>query len=123
MLFLGALQGVPAHLYDAAKIDGAMSRQSFWLVIWPFITPNVYFILINSVIGTCQAFASINLMTRESGSEAVGGGPRWATTTAVYHSWVNALNYYDMGYAAAVAWLLTAVILVSTVVQFSVSRF
>ncbi len=52
MLFLGALQGVPAHLYDAAKIDGANARQSFWNVTWPFIAPTVFFILITSVIGT-----------------------------------------------------------------------
>ena len=50
-------------------------------------------------------------MTCGSGWEAVGGGPRWATTTIVYYIWVNALNYYDMVYAAVVVWLLTAVIL------------
>lgn len=75
-----------------------------------------------SIIGTFQAFAQIHLMTRGSGPSSIGGGPQWATLTVIYYLWLNAFNYYDMGYAAAIAWILGIVILVFTVIQFAVSR-
>ncbi|GAB4429041.1 MAG: sugar ABC transporter permease [Anaerolineae bacterium] len=122
LLYLAALQGVPRELTEAATIDGANTWQRFRHVTWPMLTPTTFFILVTSIIGTFQTFAQIHLMTRPGGPSAIGGGPQWATLTVIYYLWLNAFNYYDMGYAAAIAWILGIVILVFTVIQFAVSR-
>jgi multiple sugar transport system permease protein len=122
LLYLAALQGVPRELMEAAKIDGANAWQRFRYITWPMITPTTFFILITSIIGTFQTFAQIHLMTRGGGPSSIGGGPRWATLTVIYYLWLQAFNYFKMGYAAAIAWVLAAVILVLTVIQFVISR-
>jgi multiple sugar transport system permease protein len=122
ILYLAALQSVPAQLYEAATLDGAGPWQRFRHVTWPMITPTTFFITITSIIGSFQAFAQIHLLTRGNGPGAVGGGPHWATTTVIYYLWQQAFSYYRMGYAAALAWVLAAVILLITALQFAASR-
>ncbi len=122
LLYLAALQGVPRELTEAATIDGAGAWQRFRHVTWPFLTPTTFFVLVTSIIGTFQTFAQIHLMTRGNVSGAIGGGPQWATLTVIYYLWLNAFNYYDMGYAAALAWILGIVILIFTIFQFAASR-
>lgn len=122
LLYLAALQGVPKQLYEAAQIDGASAWQRLRHITWPLITPTTFFITVTAVIGTFQSFAQIHLMTRGNGPGAVGGGPRYATTTVIYHLWLNAFSYFKMGYASAIAWLLALVILACTLLQFWVAR-
>lgn len=122
LLYLAALQGVPRELLEAAKIDGASAWQRFRFITWPFLTPTTFFILVTSIIGTFQVFAQIHLMTRPQGPTSIGGGPRWATLTIVYYLWLNGFQYYDMGYAASLAWIMGALMMVLTIVQFRVSR-
>lgn len=122
LLYLAALQGVPRELLEAATIDGANWWQRFRYITWSFITPTTFFILITSIIGTFQTFAQIHLMTRTQGPTSIGGGPRWSTLTVVYYLWLNAFQYYDMGYAAALAWILGIVIMILTIIQFGVAR-
>ncbi|MGH2531704.1 MAG: carbohydrate ABC transporter permease [Thermomicrobiales bacterium] len=122
MLYLSGLQAIPRHLYEAAQIDGANLWQQFRHVAWPLLTPTTFFMVVTAVIGTFQAFAQIHLMTREAGATSVGGGPNWSTTTVIYHLWLHAFNYYQMGYASAIAWVLALVILVFTIGQFVLAR-
>jgi multiple sugar transport system permease protein len=122
LLYLAALQGVPKELSEAATIDGANMWQRFRFITWPFITPTTFFILVTGIIGAFQVFAQIHLMTRPQGPSSIGGGPKWATLTTVYYLWLNGFQYYDMGYASAIAWLLGIVIFALTAMQFVVAR-
>ena len=110
ILYLAALQGVPRDLYDAAEVDGANSWQRFWAVTWPQISPTTFFIAIMSIIGGFQAgFDPAYVMT--------GGGPNGSTTTIIYYLFNNAFNWYKMGYAAAIAWVLFLIVFAFTLVQ------
>ena len=110
ILYLAALQGVPRDLYDAAEVDGANAWQKFWAVTWPQISPTTFFIAIMSIIGGFQAgFDPAYVMT--------GGGPNGSTTTIIYYLFNNAFKWYQMGYAAAIAWVLFLIILIFTLVQ------
>lgn len=110
MLYLAALQGVPRDLYEAAEIDGASSWDKFWAVTWPQISPTTFYIAIMSVIGGFQGgFESAYMMT--------GGGPNGSTTTIIYYLFNKAFTWNDMGYAAAIAWVLFIIVFLFTLVQ------
>lgn len=110
ILYLAALQGVPRDLYDAAEVDGATSWQKFWAVTWPQISPTTFFIAIMSLIGGFQAgFDQAYIMT--------GGGPNGSTTTIIYYIFKNAFEWYRMGYAAAISWVLFLMIFIFTVLN------
>jgi len=109
VLFLAGLQGIPAHLYEAAEIDGATAGRKFWHITLPLLTPTTFFIVIISIIGSFQIFEQAYIMTQ--------GGPARSTVTTVYYIYENGFQWYQMGYASAVAWVLFALILLVTVVQ------
>jgi multiple sugar transport system permease protein len=108
VIYLAALQGVPASLYEAAKIDGAGPWRRFWNVTLPLITPAILFTLVMGVIGTFQTFTQSYIMT--------GGGPANATLFYLLYLYRNAFNWFEMGYASALAWLLFLIILACTMV-------
>jgi multiple sugar transport system permease protein len=114
ILFLAGLQGVPQSLYEAAGIDGAKSWQQFWHVTWPMLTPTTFFVSIMGVIGALQYFGQIYIMT--------SGGPEHASTSYMFYLWQQAFNYYRMGYASALAWLLGAFIVIVTAFQFYAAK-
>jgi multiple sugar transport system permease protein len=109
VLFLAGLQGIPAHLYEAAEIDGASNWRKFWHITLPLLTPTTFFIVIIAIIGSFQIFEQAYIMTQ--------GGPARATVTTVYYIYENGFQWYQMGYASAVAWVLFALILIVTLVQ------
>ncbi len=114
ILYLAALQGIPKELYEAAVVDGANTWQKFWVVTWPMIGPTTFFIGIMSVIGGFQGFfTQAYIMT--------GGGPHGATTTISYYIYNNAYVWFNMGYAAAIAWFLFLVIFVATLINWRYS--
>lgn len=113
ILYLAALQGVPRDLYEAAEIDGASSWHKFWHVTWPQISPTTFFIATMSIIGGFQSgFDPAFIMT--------GGGPNGSTTTIIYYLFNNAFQWHQMGYAAAIAWVLFLIIFLFTVVKWKV---
>jgi multiple sugar transport system permease protein len=108
ILYLAGLQGIPPQLYEAADIDGASGWQKFWNITWPMLSPTTFFICIMSVIGGFQGgFQSAYVMT--------GGGPDGATTTISYYIYNNAYAWFNMGYAAAIAWMLFVLIFIVTI--------
>jgi multiple sugar transport system permease protein len=109
VIYLAGLQGIPAHLYDAAKIDGAGRLQLFWYVTLPLLSPTHFFMLVTSVIGSFQVFDSIYLMTQ--------GGPGDASRVYSYYLYQQAFSYQHMGYASAMAWILFLIIFVITLIQ------
>jgi multiple sugar transport system permease protein len=109
VIFLAGLQGMPQHLYDAAKIDGASQLQEFRNVTLPMMTPSIFFVLITSIIGSLQNFTNVYVMTQ--------GGPGWSTLMYGLYLYQNAFEYLKMGYASSLAWILFLVILVLTIAQ------
>jgi multiple sugar transport system permease protein len=114
VVFLAGLQGVPQTLLEAASIDGANSWRRFWHVTVPIVSPVIFFNLIIGIIGSFQVFTQAFVMTQ--------GGPRDATLFFVLYIYRNAFQYFRMGYAATLAWVLFAIIVVFTAIQFLVAR-
>lgn len=110
LLFLSGLQSIPTHLYEAASIDGANGWQQFWKVTIPQLAPTTFFVFVMTCIASFQVFGQIYMMTN--------GGPDNATTTLAHQIYLNAFQYYKMGYASAMAVVLLVIILVITTVNF-----
>ncbi|NOZ28182.1 MAG: sugar ABC transporter permease [Chloroflexi bacterium] len=110
VIFLAALQDVPRSLYDAALVDGANAWQRFWNVTIPMCTPAILFVLITSLIGMFQYFTLGWLLT--------GGGPNLATEFYGIYLYRNAFQFFKMGYASALAWLLFLLVVVFTIIVF-----
>lgn len=108
VIFLAALQGVPQSLYEAAEIDGTGSWQRFWKITLPMISPALLFVFIMGVIGTFQTFTQSYIMT--------GGGPANATLFYLLYLYKNAFNWFEMGYASAMAWILFLIIMACTLI-------
>jgi multiple sugar transport system permease protein len=114
VIALAGLQNVPETLHEAAQIDGATQWQGFLYITLPMISPVLFFLLVIGMIGSFQVFTSAYVMTN--------GGPQNATLFAVLYIYVNAFHLFRMGYAAALAWVLFAIIMVFTFLQFRVAN-
>jgi len=113
VIFLAGLQNVPVELTEAAEIDGANAWRRFWRVTVPLISPVVFFNLVMGIIGSFQVFTASFIMT--------SGGPQNATLFMVLYIWRNGFEYFNMGYAATMAWVLFWIIMFFTVIQFKLS--
>jgi multiple sugar transport system permease protein len=109
VIFLAGLQGIPQHLYEAAAIDGAGAWRRFVHITLPLLSPTTFFVLVITIINSFQVFEQALVMTE--------GGPANATNTIVLFIYQNGFQYYMMGYAAAVAWILFAIIFIFTLLQ------
>lgn len=114
LFFLSGLQNIPVELYEAAGIDGAGGWRKFTKVTWPLLSPTTFFVLVVSVIGSFQIFDQTYIMTQ--------GGPAFSTITLSYAIFQYAFQYFNMGTASAMAYILFALILVVTVGQFVAQR-
>jgi multiple sugar transport system permease protein len=115
ILFLAGLQSIPQEYYEAAKIDGANRWQSFRHVTVPLISPTTFFIVVLSLIGSFQVFEATYVMTQ--------GGPFYSTHTIVLLIFFQAFQWFRMGYASAIAYILFAVILVLTLIQMRLEKY
>lgn len=109
VIFLAGLQGIPQHLYEAAKIDGASSWQQFWKITLPLLSPTLFFVGVMSAISSFQVFGQVYIMTE--------GGPGNATRVYNYYLWENAFTFFKMGYGAAMAYVLFGIIFAITLIQ------
>ena len=114
IIFLAALQGIPRHLYEAAEIDGAGPVRQFFTITIPMVSPIILFSLTMGTIASFQIFAQAYVMS--------GRGPDNSTLFYVLYLFDQAFRYFRMGYGAAMAWILFAIILVVTLVKFSLAR-
>jgi len=114
VVFLAALQAVPRHLLEAAELDGANAWQRFRHVVFPSISPTVFFVSVTAMIGALQSFDQVYVMTR--------GGPAYASATYMLYVYVTGFQYFQMGYACAMAWLLGIVVLLVTWAQFRLAK-
>lgn len=114
ILFLAALQGVSPSLHESATLDGAGAWQTFWKVTLPMITPTLFFVTVMALINGFQVFDSVYLLTQ--------GGPEHSTELLVYWMFKNAFEFYKVGPASAIAYLLFIMILVLTLIQWQLRK-
>jgi multiple sugar transport system permease protein len=110
VIYLAGLQGIPVELYEAAAIDGAGGWAKLLNVTIPLISPVIFFNLILGIIGSFQVFAAGFLITN--------GGPQNSTLFYVLYTYRTGIQYFDMGYAAVLAWILFFIILGLTLLIF-----
>jgi multiple sugar transport system permease protein len=110
VIFLAGLQNIPREFYEAAEVDGANYWQKLIHITLPLLTPTLFFSSITSLISAFQVFDVIFTMTK--------GGPLDSTRTMVYTIYDNGFHFGKMGLASATAWVLFAIILVVTIIQF-----
>ena len=115
VILLAGLTGVPTHLYEAAKIDGANSRQLTWYVTLPSIRPTLLFTTMILTINSLQVFDLVYVMT--------DGGPLFATDTLVTKMFREGFTNFDIGYASAIAWVLFALIMILSALQLRLFRY
>lgn len=118
VIYLAGLQEIPAELYEAAEMDGANAWQRFFHVTLPLLTPVIFFNVIMGLIGSLQTFAVPYILT--GGGDGPGRGLLFLATY-IYQS---AFDYWNMGYASALALVLFLLILALTlaVVRFGEKR-
>ncbi|HET6698002.1 MAG TPA: sugar ABC transporter permease [Nocardioidaceae bacterium] len=109
VIYLAGLQSIPGELYEAAKLDGARGWGRFRTVTWPLLANQTLLVLILCATATLQAFDQIYVMTR--------GGPFFRTETLVMLIYRQGFSEFRFGYAAAISWVLVALILVLSLVQ------
>jgi len=115
VIFLAGLKGISREYYEAAQIDGAGRWAQFRYVTVPQLSPVTFLVVILSIIGSFQVFDYAYVLTQ--------GGPVDATRTIVYFLFQNGFQWFNMGYAAAIAYILFIMTLVVTAVQFLVQRY
>lgn len=115
IIFLSGLQNLPPQFYEAAEIDGANLFKKHLYITVPLISPIFFFNLVVGIIQSFQMFDKVFIMTR--------GGPANATIVYVMYLYEKAFTWLDMGYGAALAWILFAIIMLLTLLQFKFSRW
>lgn len=111
LIFIAGLQGIPEQLYEAARIDGARSRQIFLSITLPLLRPTILFVTVTGVIANFQVFGQPYIMTR--------GGPGRESYTAIFYLYEVAWEAFRMGYGSAVAISLALIVIAFTLVQFA----
>lgn len=114
VIFLAGLSGLSQSLFEAAKIDGANSFQTFKNVTIPLLSPTIFFVVVITCISSFQVFDLIYMMTQ--------GGPLDSTNVLVYAVYKNAFEYFKIGQASAIAYVLFVIILVLTMIQWALRK-
>ncbi len=114
LIFLAALRNIPPKLYEAFKLDGGSSFQSFFHITLPMISPIIFLWSIVEVIASMQVFTEAFIMTK--------GGPVDSTLFYNLYLYNKAFQDFNMGYASALAWLLLIITLIITSIQFKMSK-
>jgi ABC-type sugar transport system permease subunit len=115
VIFLAALQDVPESLLEAATLDGAGPWARFRRVVLPMLRPSMLFASVIASITSMQLFDSVYVMT--------GGGPIFHTETLVTYIYLEAFDYANPGYAAALSWVLFLLILAISMLQLRLFRY
>jgi multiple sugar transport system permease protein len=114
VLFLAGLQDIPEEYYEAAQIDGANKMQVFFLITIPLLSPTIFMVILLSIINSFQVFDQVYVMT--------SGGPGTATLTLVQYIYTTAFQFRKMGYGAAVASVLFAILIIFALFQVRLYR-
>lgn len=115
IIILAGLQGIPAHLYEAARIDGASAWRQFVDITLPMLSPTLFLVGIITFIGAFQIFEPMFIMT--------GGGPLDSTISIVQLIYETGFRRFEMGYAAAISLVVFAVIMIVTLLQMLLGKY
>lgn len=115
IIFLAGLQNAPEDLYEAARIDGAGPLRQFWHITLPSLAPTFVFVTLITAIGYVQIFAEPYVMTPE-------GGPLNSTLTIVLLMYREGFRWWNMGFAAAIAFILFALVVSGALIQAALRR-
>jgi multiple sugar transport system permease protein len=114
IIFIAGLQNIPEYLYEAARLDGASPMQQFKAITVPMLAPTTFFVAIITMIGYFQLFAEPYVMT--------DGGPLQSTMSVVLMMYKTGFKWWNMGYSAAVAFALFAIIAGATIIQMKLQK-
>ncbi|MEK3888214.1 carbohydrate ABC transporter permease [Bacillus sp. FSL K6-3431] len=114
LIFLAGIQGISESYYEAADIDGATWFKKFLYITVPLLRPTTFFVTVMAIIGSFQVFDAVFLMT--------GGGPARSTSVLVHYLYQNGFEYFRMGYASAMAYILFFLVLIFTLIQFTLQK-
>ncbi|OUM96624.1 MAG: ABC transporter permease [Thermobacillus sp. ZCTH02-B1] len=117
LIFLAGLKNIPPSLYEAASVDGANVLQRFIRITMPMLTPVVLFNLIMQTIAAFMTFIPAYIISKGE------GGPLDGTLLYSLYLFRRAFVFYDMGYAAAMAWVLLAIVALLTALVFFTSKY
>lgn len=112
LILVSALQGIPPHLYEAARLDRANTWRTFSRITFPMISPTVFFLALVDVIAAFKVFETIQIITQ--------GGPQNSTNTLVFSLYEYGFQFYKVGYAAAIGVVLFFIVLLFTILYFAV---
>jgi ABC-type sugar transport system permease subunit len=110
LIYLAALQAIPADLYEAADIEGAGAWRRFWEITFPLLTPASLFVFVVAIISSFQVFDQVFVMTQ--------GGPADQTNVLVFYIYQNAFRFWDIGMGATLTTIFVCLLLVVIVVVF-----
>ncbi len=113
-VFLGGWQAIPESVNEACELDGASEVKRFFLVTLPLLSPTMFFVSVMTVISSFQVFDLIYLMTE--------GGPENSTMIMVYWLFKQAFEYFNIGKASAIAYVLFVIILLLTLIQWKLRK-
>lgn len=114
VMYLAGLQSIPDELYEAARIDGAGAWRRFRHITWPLLANQTMLVTIMAVIATIQVFDQIQVMTH--------GGPFFTTETLVMLIYRVGFQNLELGYGAAVSWVLMVLVFILSMLQFGYFR-
>jgi multiple sugar transport system permease protein len=119
VIFMAGLQGINKQLYEAASIDGANRWQTLLRITVPMLSPTIFFVLVTTLISCLQVFDVPYALGWTRGNQA---GPADSMLTNVLHLYREGFINNSTGYASSLAWILTMLILLITIIQFRVSK-
>lgn len=113
VLFLAGLQQIPNELYEAGRVDGASRPRMFFRITLPMLSPILFFNLVMQMVNAFQEFTGAFVITN--------GGPMKSTYLYVMKLYDEGFQFFKLGYASALSWVLFAIIIVATSVAFKSS--
>lgn len=114
LIFLAGLSGISSEVIEAAKLEGANAWHRIRYVLVPMLAPVIFFVTVITTISAFQIFEQTYILTK--------GGPANSTLTLSYYIWQMAFQFFDMGQASAMAYVLFAVLAILTLIQFWVRK-
>jgi len=114
IIYLAALQDIPASLYEAANIDGASKTQTFWSITFPMLTPAHFFVLMMLIINSFKTFDLVYLLTE--------GGPGTSTKLIAHYIYDESFTAWNFGTASAASMVLFFIIGIITLFQFRMEK-
>lgn len=115
LIFIASMKQIPQTLYEAAEIDGANKPQVFFCITLPLLSSTIFFNLVMQTINGLLVFAQGQIITE--------GKPLNSTLFYVLYMYQQAFDFYKVGYAAALGWVLIAIVGVFTALLFATKRF